>query len=156
MQNLETYKQSLSMENWKRNCSLRSQMGTKSTLNKRERVSEEITCHIQNECSIKRGDKIEDFIGCEIQREGDKVMLSQPALIKKSYHKVSTSREYGTPVAEGSRVLRKEMEDCKLSQKEQTEYRIGVDSLLYLLKHLRPDLPNSVRELSKSMKLTKK
>ena len=51
----------------------------------------------------------------------------------------------------GQVILRPHEEDEKLSEKEQTEYRSGVGMLLYLLKHSRPDLSNSVRELTKVM-----
>ena len=42
-------------------------------------------------------------------------------------------------------------EEEKLMEEEQKIYQSGVGSLLYLLKHSRPDLSNSVRELSKVM-----
>ena len=38
-----------------------------------------------------------------------------------------------------------------LSLEEQTLYRCSVGILLYLVKHIRPDLANATRELSKSM-----
>ena len=38
-----------------------------------------------------------------------------------------------------------------LSPAKHKEYRSGVGSLLYLLKHLRPELSNPIRELSKAM-----
>ena len=39
----------------------------------------------------------------------------------------------------------------KLSYDLQKRYRSGVGSLLYILKHSRPELSNAVRELSKYM-----
>jgi hypothetical protein len=39
----------------------------------------------------------------------------------------------------------------KISNNEQKLYKSGVGSLLYLVKHSRPDLSNAVRELSKTM-----
>jgi len=42
-------------------------------------------------------------------------------------------------------------EGTELEDEKQQKYRSGVGSLLYLLKHSRPDLPNAVRELSKVM-----
>ena len=42
-------------------------------------------------------------------------------------------------------------DDELITPSEQTEYRAGVGSLLYLLKHSRPDLSNCVRELTKVM-----
>ena len=39
----------------------------------------------------------------------------------------------------------------KVSPEEHETYRSGVGTLLYLTKHSRPDICNSVRELSKTM-----
>ena len=39
----------------------------------------------------------------------------------------------------------------KVAEKTQSMYGSGVGTLLYLTKHSRPDIPNPVRELSKSM-----
>ena len=39
----------------------------------------------------------------------------------------------------------------KVDEKPQSMYRSGMGTLLYLTKHGRPDITNSVRELSKSM-----
>jgi len=38
-----------------------------------------------------------------------------------------------------------------ISDQDQKLYRIGVGMLLFLVKHTRPDLSNSTRELSKVM-----
>ena len=38
-----------------------------------------------------------------------------------------------------------------LTTQKQVRYQSGVGLLLYIVKHSRPDLNNSVRELSKSM-----
>ena len=42
-------------------------------------------------------------------------------------------------------------EEELISDEEQSEFRSRVGSLLYLLKHLRPDLLNSIGELTKVM-----
>ena len=42
-------------------------------------------------------------------------------------------------------------EEELISDEEQSEFRSGVGSLLYLLKHSKPDLSNSVHELTKVM-----
>ena len=39
----------------------------------------------------------------------------------------------------------------KLSVEDHKIYRSGVGMLLYLVKHLRPDIANAVRELSKAL-----
>ena len=48
-------------------------------------------------------------------------------------------------------IIRCSEEEESVTEEEQKEFRSGVGSLLYLLKHSRPDLSNSVRELSKVM-----
>jgi hypothetical protein len=39
--------------------------------------------------------------------------------------------------------------DPLISSEKQTQFRMGVSMLLYLVKHPRPDISNSVREFSK-------
>lgn len=110
---------------------------------------------IQLHFNITRSDKIEDFIGCTIEKKDHHVTLSQPDLIRrllmKFEDKISNLKDFDTPAGTGVRVIRPTTEEEKLSEAEQTEYRAGVGSLLYLLKHSRPDLSNSVRELTKAM-----
>ena len=42
------------------------------------------------------------------------------------------------------------IESKKISTKEQHDYQLGVGMLLYLVKHLHPNLANVTRELSKA------
>ena len=105
--------------------------------------------------SITRKEGIEDFIGCRIERDGNRAMLSQPYLIqkllKKFEKKIENLKEYDVPAPTGSHIMRCKTEEEKITEDEQMEYRSGVGSLLYLLKHSRPELSNCVRELSKVM-----
>jgi hypothetical protein len=110
---------------------------------------------IQGVFSITRSENIEDFIGCNIKRDGNKILLSQPDLIKKMVEKFESKikdlKEYETPAPASSHIIRCTEEEVGLSDDEQKDFRSGVGSLLYLLKHSRPELSNSVRELSKVM-----
>ena len=54
----------------------------------------------------------------------------------------------GTPRFIAMRVAE---EEDKLPAKEHATYRSGAGTLLYLIKHSRPDLCNAVSELSKTM-----
>ena len=65
--------------------------------------------------------------------------------------KIEGLKQYETPAPTGSHIIRCIEEEEGLSEEEQKEFRSGVGSLLYLLKHSRPELSNSVRELSKVM-----
>ena len=110
---------------------------------------------IENHFAITRSEHIEDFIGCRIEKENKSILLSQPDLIKKMMKKFGDKtrnmKEYETPAPSGTHIIRCRDDEAKLSEEEQAEFRSGVGSLLYLLKHSRPDLSNSVRELSKVM-----
>ena len=110
---------------------------------------------IENHFAITRSEHIEDFIGCRIEKENRSILLSQPDLIKKMMKKFGDKtrnmKEYETPAPSGTHIIRCRDDEAKLSEEEQAEFRSGVGSLLYLLKHSRPDLSNSVRELSKVM-----
>ena len=64
---------------------------------------------------------------------------------------VMKMKEYETPASQGTHVMRPLSEEETLTEAEKKIYQWGVGSLLYLLKHSRPDLSNSVRELSKVM-----
>ena len=80
-------------------------------------------------------------------------MLSQPDLINRlldHFKDRMVTTEYATPAVAGSHVITN-AEANMLSDEEQSFYRSGVGSLLFLLKHSRPELSNCVRKLSKAM-----
>jgi hypothetical protein len=110
---------------------------------------------IERHFKITHNKDIEDFIGCRIKRENDKILLSQPDLINKMVsnfkEKIQGLKNYETPAPAGMHIIRCSEEEESVTEEEQKEFRSGVGSLLYLLKHSRPDLSNSVRELSKVM-----
>ena len=56
-----------------------------------------------------------------------------------------------TPSTPGFNVVRNIPEAVFISDQDQKLYRSGVGMLLFLVKHTRPDLSNSTRELSKVM-----
>ena len=58
-------------------------------------------------------------------------------------------RTYHTPGIVNQGVRIPEENDIRLDDTLQKRYRSGVGTLLYLVKHSRPDIANSVRELSK-------
>ena len=110
---------------------------------------------IEAQFDITRSKDVEDFIGCNIERDQDAIYLSQPNLIKKLItkfeDKIKNLQDYDTPAPANFRIIRPKEGEPRLSDLEQSIYRSGVGSLLYLLKHSRPDLSNSVRELTKVM-----
>ena len=101
--------------------------------------------------------KLNDFLGCSILRAKDanECWILQPHLIHKLKEnfgeKVKDNRTYGTPGSPRKIIRKSTDKDVKLVGEKQKEYRSGVGSLLYLLKHSRPELSNPIRELSKAM-----
>ena len=72
--------------------------------------------------------------------------------LEKKYKKqLEHLQRYKTAMGPGQVIIRPDEEDELLDDEKQKEYRSGVGMLLYLLKHSRPDLSNSVRELTKVM-----
>ncbi|KAL7566018.1 hypothetical protein ACA910_011037 [Epithemia clementina (nom. ined.)] len=107
--------------------------------------------------SVKVEYTLKDYLGCELVMHKNKKMawLGQPSIIQslktkfgEFVEKVRLGKTPGTP---GYTTVRTEnKEDCSPPQ-EQTFYRSGVGTLLYLTKHSRPDICNATRELSKAM-----
>ena len=58
-------------------------------------------------------------------------------------------QEYEMPAGSGEHIKRPGEGEPTLGRDDQTIYRRGVGQLLYLIKFLRPDISNAVRELSK-------
>ena len=58
---------------------------------------------------------------------------------------------FNTPATPHKGIVCNQEKYTKTLNDLQKGYRIGVESLLYLVKHSRPELSNAVRELSKCM-----
>ena len=81
-------------------------------------------------------------------------MVGQPHLIKnmeknfsKCMHDVWSHKIKGMPKFLIGRPM---INSEKISTEDQWEYWLGVGMLLYLVKHLCPDLANAIRELPKA------
>ena len=98
-----------------------------------------------------------DYLSCRIQfsKKRDRLWLGQPYLMKKMIRKfgslISDLSKFKTPSTPGLGMRRPLPEDPDMSNKDKTLYRSGVRMLLYFVKHLRPDIANVTRELSKVM-----
>ena len=120
---------------------------------------DELMSLVKEEFTIKSEGKLNDFLGCNIIKDKDQTTcwLHQPHLIKKLEknfgEKVKKIRKPSTPGTPGKILYKLREEDgaTPLSNENQKEYRSGVGSLLYLLKHSRPELSNPIRELTKAM-----
>ena len=85
-----------------------------------------------------------------MNKDKTKGLLGQPSIIrgleKKFGEEVMKHRLALTPGTPRLIAMRITDEEDKQPAKEHATYRSGVDTLLYLTKHSRPELCNSVRE----------
>ena len=96
-----------------------------------------------------------DYIGNKIEFIHDEhwVRLTQPVLLRSFKDEFTFSKPHKcpkTPAVPGS-VLRARTPEESISAKEQKTYRSGVGKLLFLMKWSRPDVLNSVCNLSRFM-----
>ena len=109
--------------------------------------------------SVKNEGKMEEYVGYSLMRNSiGNVILHQPHLIKKIKlefeDELEQLRTQSTPASPGDMVVKMDEEEKQgggLPNERQTRYRSGVGMLLYLVKLSRPDIANSVRELTKAM-----
>ena len=125
-------------------------------IGEKEQIQEFATM-IQKEFSAKIQHNLADYLGCEfyMNKEKTRGWLGQPSTIKsleqKFGEKAMKERLSMTPGTPGITARRLENKEDKVNAKDHETYRSGVGTLLYLLKHSRPDISNPVRELSKTM-----
>ena len=123
----------------------------------KEAINEVLELMKREGLSLKVEENLTDYLSCELtfDKKKEKAWLGQPHLIEKLRKKfgeeVQDMQRYRTPGTPGHGILRKVNEDQVLEVLDQKKYRSGVGMLLYLIKHSRPDIANSVRELSKVM-----
>ena len=92
--------------------------------------------------------ELEDFIRCTINRDLTQMTLkiSQPDLIKKTIQgfneEVKSLTNFNKPATPHKGIICHQEKYTKISDYLQKRYRIGVGSLLYLVKHSRPKLSN--------------
>jgi hypothetical protein len=112
---------------------------------------------ILNYFTIKHTKEVKEYVGCSIVRDikTKKIYFCQPGLINRLEmefkNEVDDLKKVETPATPGQIIIRPQPEDELLSNDQQKKYRSGVGMLLYLVKYSRPDIANSVRELSKVM-----
>ena len=102
---------------------------------------------------VKDLGKMETFVGCKIIEHQNMTLIHQPKLIKHLKEQfgelVQNMKTYTTPAAPKTIITRPGKGELLISPQDQTKFRSGVGMLLYLVKHSRLDIANSVRELSK-------
>jgi len=104
--------------------------------------------------STKEEGEMKEYVGCQVKRDDKNMWLYQAELIEKieKYFgdDVKDRKEYDTPAGHHDHVVLPSEDDPILDEKNQSRYRSGIGMLLYLVKFSRPDISNSVRELSKA------
>ena len=116
---------------------------------------DELKAEIKKYFSTKEEGPLQEYVGCEIIKEGrSKLFMSQQVLLKKLERTfgeiVNKLPVYKTPSGTGFKVERCVDVNERISEEKQSMYRSGIGMLLFLVKFSRPDISNSVRELSKA------
>ena len=116
---------------------------------------DELKSDLAKHFSTKEEGPLNEYVGCEVIREGkSKLFMSQQVLLKKLERTFGSLVEklpiYKTPSGTGFRVERCVDADKRIGDEKQSMYRSGIGMLLFLVKFSRPDISNSVRELSKA------
>ena len=98
--------------------------------------------------------ELKEYIGCKLDWNEEKewIKITQPVVLQslKDEFELSEGQNPLTPAEPGS-VLTKEGEAELLKHKDQTKYRSGVGKLLHMMKWSRPEIANSIGELSTFM-----
>ena len=118
---------------------------------------EQVKKDIQDYFKIKIEENTNDYLSCEIlfNKDKTKAWIGQPHLMRKIEKEfgpmVKGERKLKTPGTPGLVLVKPLDAKVILKPEDQTGYRRGVGTLLYLVKYSRPDIANAVRELSKGM-----
>gem|GEM_PF-6951265 len=106
----------------------------------------------QFDCSDEGG--LDEYVGCKIVKNSKEKWLkfTQPVLLQSFDDEYETNdlMEFETPMETGKVLVKAEPEE-RLGKSMQKYYRSGVGKLLYLMRWSRPEIMNSVRELSRQM-----
>ena len=120
-----------------------------------ETTIETFTTQIEKRFNIRKSDIIDEFIGCEMKwsKDHSNVILHQTNIVNKLFNilkkDIQDMREYKTPGIPVIGIDRPKIDDPCMSSEKQSKFRSAIGTMLYLTKHSRPDINNSVRELSK-------
>ena len=96
------------------------------------------------------------YVGCMIKKAKHGIYSNLVKKIERHFGKeLENVREYKTPATPGQGTVRVNENDFCLTDKEQFKYRSAVGMMLFLVKYSRPDISNSVRELSKVNNIAK-
>ena len=95
--------------------------------------------------------ELNEYVGCKIVRNHNSIQLTQPVLIQSFRDEFAIEDrggEVSTPAVAGQ-ILMKGPEELYVGGEEQSKYRSGVGKLMHLMRWSKPEILNSVRDLSR-------
>jgi hypothetical protein len=96
--------------------------------------------------------ELKEYAGCKVDydREAETMKLTQPVMTQsfQDEFKLPEGKSLNTPAIPGT-VMSEEEVINQVDDKIQSTYRSGVGKLLHMMRWTRPEIMNSVRELSK-------
>ena len=100
--------------------------------------------------------KVDESVVCQLIHTDNNITLHQSRLIEELLddfgEEIQPIKIPKSPITTNTHIVRPDINGTDiLTPEQQTRYQSGVVSLLYLIKHKRPDMSNSVRELTKAM-----
>ena len=103
----------------------------------------------------KEEGEMSEYVGCEVVRKNrDELIMKQSHLIgriRKHFDKITSAlKKREIPLTTGFTVQRSDEKRELITAERQHLFRAGIGMLLYLVKFLRPNTTNAVRELSKA------
>ena len=122
-------------------------------IGKKQLIHQEIKT-LQSKYELRIKEDVDEYVGCQLIHKDNSIVLHQHRLIDKMEREFMVKLSMipkETPMPTHFHITRPEENDESLTQEELKEYQSGTGTLLYLIKHSRPDLCNSVRELTKAM-----
>ena len=118
----------------------------------------QVVTHLKKEgFNLKLEGTLEDYLSCKITFNKDKSIawIHQPHLStkidKKFGHMVRQLQVYNTQGTPGCGILRNP--GSIIDKEKHRNYKSDVGMMLFLVKHTRPDITNSVCKLSKALDL---
>ena len=111
----------------------------------------------KNGLNVTVTENLDDYLSCEVIMNDakDTAWIGQPHMVKKLRQKfgdmVKGMKTYQAPGTPGQGLVLAKDEDSKIDGERHALYRTCVGSLLYCIKHSRPEISNAVREFSKCL-----
>jgi hypothetical protein len=95
--------------------------------------------------------ELTEYVGCLVERDKDCIRMTQPVMLQSFRDEFELPEGNDNPItpAVAGEVLQPCDPEHQLADKEQVIYRQGVGKLLHLMRWSRPDVLNSVRELTR-------